>query len=66
MRTLLKIVIEYEDQDGRILSEPFMKLPSKKELPDYYEVIKRPVDIKKMKDKIDAEKVSLLTSLKHE
>ena len=62
----MKIVIEYEDQDGRILSEPFMKLPSKKELPDYYEVIKRPVDIKKMKDKIDAEKVSLLTSLKHE
>ena len=57
----MKIVIEYEDQDGRILSEPFMKLPSKKELPDYYEVIKRPVDIKKMKDKIDAEKVSLLT-----
>lgn len=57
MRMLLKIVIEYEDQDGRILSEPFMKLPSKKELPDYYEVIKRPVDIKKMKDKIDAEKV---------
>lgn len=63
MRTLLKIVIEYEDQDGRILSEPFMKLPSKKELPDYYEVIKRPVDIKKMKDKIDAEKYDDMDAL---
>ena len=57
MRTLLEIVIKYEDQDDRILSEPFMKLPTKKELPDYYEVIRKPVDIKKILTKIDEEKV---------
>merc|ERR1712129_454978 len=42
MRKLIEIVIQYEDQDGRILSDPFMKLPSRKELPDYYEVIRKP------------------------
>merc|ERR1712019_59823 len=45
MKKLLEVVMQYEDRDGRILSEPFYKLPSRKELPDYYEIIRRPVDI---------------------
>merc|ERR1711878_255321 len=53
MRKLIEIVIQYEDQDGRILSDPFMKLPSRKELPDYYEVIRKPVDITKILTKIE-------------
>ena len=40
MKKLLEVVMQYEDRDGRILSEPFYKLPSRKELPDYYEVLK--------------------------
>ena len=35
--------------DERVLSEPFMLVPSRKELPDYYDVIKKPVDFKKIK-----------------
>ena len=38
MKKLIEAVVGYEDSDGRILSEPFYKLPSRKELPDYYEV----------------------------
>merc|ERR1712066_751519 len=53
MRKLMEVVIEYEDQDGRVLSDPFMKLPTRKELPDYYEVIRKPVDITKILAKID-------------
>merc|ERR1711899_509452 len=53
MRKLLEIVIQYEDQDGRVLSDPFMKLPTRKELPDYYEVIRKPVDISKILTKIE-------------
>ena len=34
-----------------------MKLPTRKELPDYYEVIRRPVDISKIQVKIDDGKV---------
>ena len=37
MKKLIEVVMQYEDTDGRILSEPFVKLPSRKELPDYYE-----------------------------
>jgi SWI/SNF-related matrix-associated actin-dependent regulator of chromatin subfamily A member 2/4 len=34
--------------DDRVLSDPFGVLPSKKELPDYYEVIRKPVDFNKI------------------
>lgn len=53
MKRLMDIVIKYEDSDGRVLSEPFMKLPSRRELPDYYGVIKRPMDIVKIQSKIE-------------
>lgn len=46
--------------DGRVLSEPFMKLPSRRELPDYYEIIKKPLDIKKILQRIDEGKVHIL------
>merc|ERR1711997_1073162 len=63
MRKLMEIVIRYKDEDGRVLSEPFMKLPTRKELPDYYEVIRRPVDIFKIKGKIDDGKYEDLDAL---
>jgi SWI/SNF-related matrix-associated actin-dependent regulator of chromatin subfamily A protein 2/4 len=34
-----------------------MKLPSRRELPDYYEIIKKPLDIKKILQRIDDGKV---------
>jgi len=52
MKKLMEVVINYQDSDGRELSEAFMKLPSRKELPDYYEVIKKPVDIMRIKQRI--------------
>jgi SWI/SNF-related matrix-associated actin-dependent regulator of chromatin subfamily A member 2/4 len=55
MNKIMKIVMKYEIE-GRVLSEPFMKLPSRRELPDYYEVIKKPLDIKKILSRIDEAK----------
>merc|ERR1712032_1181830 len=54
-KKLIEVVMQYEDSDGRVLSEPFYKLPSRKELPDYYEVIRKPVDIAKIQKRIDEE-----------
>ena len=36
-------------RDDRVLSEAFFQLPSKKDLPEYYEIIAKPVDFKKIK-----------------
>lgn len=63
MRKLMDVVTMYEDQDGRVLSDPFIKLPTRRELPDYYEIIKKPVDITKILNKIDDGKVKMKKSL---
>ncbi|XP_056638138.1 protein polybromo-1 isoform X1 [Diorhabda sublineata] len=43
----------YRDpKDNRQLSQAFMRLPSKMEYPDYYEVISNPIDMEKISQKI--------------
>merc|ERR1719445_1648621 len=66
MRKLMEVVIEYEDQDGRVLSDPFMKLPTRKELPDYYAVIRKPVDITKILTKIEDGKFDDMDALERD
>ncbi|XP_073979310.1 ATP-dependent helicase brm-like isoform X2 [Rhodnius prolixus] len=53
MKTVMNIVVKYTDSDSRVLSEPFMKLPSRYKYPDYYELIKKPIDIKKILNKVE-------------
>merc|ERR1712128_209524 len=66
MKKLLEVVMQYEDSDGRILSEPFYKLPSRKELPDYYEVIRKPVDVAKIQQRIEEEKYEDMDDLERD
>merc|ERR1712106_927604 len=66
MKKLLEVVMQYEDSDGRILSEPFYKLPSRKELPDYYEVIRKPVDIAKIVQRIEDDKYEDMDALERD
>ena len=39
----------YKDETGRSVSDIFMLLPTKRELPEYYQIIKKPIDLKKIK-----------------
>ncbi|CAL1277234.1 unnamed protein product [Larinioides sclopetarius] len=63
MKKLLDIVIHYKDIDGRVLSKAFMNLPSKRESSDYYEVIKKPIDLKKIKNRIKEHRYRSLDDL---
>uniref|UniRef100_UPI0037E73943 probable global transcription activator SNF2L2 isoform X1 n=1 Tax=Semicossyphus pulcher TaxID=241346 RepID=UPI0037E73943 len=56
MNTIIDTVINYRDGSGRQLSEVFVQLPSRKELPEYYELIRKPVDFKKIKDRVRSHK----------
>lgn len=42
-------VFSLSSRDGRHVSGPFLQLPSRKDLPDYYELIPKPMDFKKIK-----------------
>ena len=45
MREALKAVRDATDADGRVLSELFEELPSAEDYPDYFELIKTPIDL---------------------
>lgn len=45
MYEVFQTVREYRDPMGRQLSTPFLRLPSRAELPAYYEFIKRPIEL---------------------
>ncbi|XP_030758143.1 ATP-dependent helicase brm-like [Sitophilus oryzae] len=66
MKKLMGIVTKYTDSDGRLLSEPFMKLPPRKDYPDYYEIIKKPMDIVKILTRIDDGKYTDMVDLERD
>lgn len=63
MKKMVDAVIKYKDSSGRQLSEVFIQLPSRKELPEYYELIRKPVDFKKIKERIRNHKYRSLNDL---
>ncbi|KAL7988704.1 hypothetical protein Chor_007623 [Crotalus horridus] len=49
MNAIIDTVINYKDSSGRQLSEVFIQLPSRKEYPEYYELIRKPERIRNHK-----------------
>ncbi|XP_048481859.1 ATP-dependent helicase brm isoform X2 [Plutella xylostella] len=66
LKSIMKKIINFADENARVLSEPFMKLPSKRELPDYYDVIKKPIDIKKIMNRIEDSKYNDIGDLERD
>ncbi|XP_060724127.1 polybromo 1, like isoform X1 [Tachysurus vachellii] len=52
LEQLLDGLVSYTDPSGRIVSELFQKLPSKLQYPDYYAIIKEPIDFRTIAQRI--------------
>ncbi|XP_032893193.1 protein polybromo-1 isoform X9 [Amblyraja radiata] len=52
LENLFEAVATYADPSGHLVSELFQKLPSRVQYPDYYEIIKEPVDLKTVAQRI--------------
>jgi len=63
MKKLMKAICVYTNSDGRCLIDPFVMLPTRKELPDYYQVIKTPIDVRKIQDRITQHRYRSLEDL---
>lgn len=78
MYSIFEALCMYRDQDERVLSTPFMRLPLRavrtmltsdkigkcfQEYPDYYNVIKRPIDLEKVKQKLNASQYDSLKAM---
>ncbi|XP_059081440.1 protein polybromo-1-like isoform X3 [Tigriopus californicus] len=53
----------FETPSGVKLGEPFLNLPSKRELPDYYEVISQPMSLNQIRKKLKGNEYSQLSNL---
>jgi protein polybromo-1 len=45
---LIQSIKTYTNRQGRTLSSAFLALPSKIDYPDYYEIIQKPIDLKRI------------------
>ncbi|XP_068191692.1 probable global transcription activator SNF2L2 [Antennarius striatus] len=52
LSTLVDMVINYKDGLGRQISKGFVQLPSRKEVPEYYELIRKPVDFRRIRERV--------------
>lgn len=59
-------ICNYTDAEDRPLADAFLELPSRKELPDYYDVIRQPLDIKKIRYRISSHKYRSLDDLQED
>uniref|UniRef100_A0A673GYI8 Protein polybromo-1 n=1 Tax=Sinocyclocheilus rhinocerous TaxID=307959 RepID=A0A673GYI8_9TELE len=54
LEQLLEAIVSCTDSSGRLVSELFQKLPSKLHYPDYYAVIKEPIDLRTVAQRVQA------------
>lgn len=54
LEQLLESVTTATDPNGRLISELFQKVPSKVHYPDYYAIIKEPIDLKTISQRIQS------------
>ncbi|KPM06633.1 global transcription activator SNF2L2-like protein [Sarcoptes scabiei] len=71
MRRIINEIVDYQIIDPetnleRNIADAFLELPSRKELPDYYELIRRPLDIKKIRSRINNHKYRSLQELRED
>ncbi|VDO29581.1 unnamed protein product [Haemonchus placei] len=53
MNKVYDILVGFKTNDGREIAVPFIELPTKRELPDYYDIVHNPMDFARIKKKID-------------
>ncbi|KAA8584359.1 hypothetical protein FQN60_008144 [Etheostoma spectabile] len=63
LSTLVDMVINYKDGLGRQISKGFVQLPSKKEVPEYYELIRKPVDFRRIRERVRNHKYRTVADL---
>ena len=61
---LIQSLKTYTNCHGRILSTVFLTLPSKIDYPDYYEIIQKPIDLKRIESRQYTSINDLSTDLK--
>ena len=57
---------DHHEHSGRQLAPVFMRLPSKRQYPDYYDVIKQPIALEDIKVRLDGNKYTSLDDVRQD
>lgn len=60
---MLDVILEYKNEDGELIADVFQTLPTRKELPDYYQVISKPMDFDRINKKIETGRYTVMEEL---
>ncbi|PWN54199.1 Bromodomain-containing protein [Violaceomyces palustris] len=64
---LLEVLLKAPDpRDGDLLCSPFLRLPNKRQYPDYYEIIKRPLTLEDIRTKLMQRAYKSFGEVKHD
>ncbi|XP_022095945.1 protein polybromo-1-like isoform X3 [Acanthaster planci] len=63
LNDLYGTIYDYTDSNGRELAAPFIRLPTKNEYPEYYQVIKKPIDMQKIQQRLSAKQYEQLDDM---
>lgn len=59
LHILFNFVLNFRNNLGQLLSEPFMRLPNSRIYPDYYREIKKPIALTKIRSKLKVRMVDI-------
>jgi ATP-dependent helicase STH1/SNF2 len=60
---VLNSIKMYQDKQKRLLAAPFYILPTKRDYPKYYKIIKQPIDLKSIEEKLNQKDYTELEGL---
>ncbi|XP_077995606.1 protein polybromo-1-like [Glandiceps talaboti] len=63
---LYDTIRNYKDEDGRLLCESFVRVPKRRSLPDYYDVVTIPIDLLKVQQKLKMDEYETIDQLTHD
>eukprot|EP01135_Chromosphaera_perkinsii_P003614 Nk52_evm23s249 gene=Nk52_evmTU23s249 len=66
LKYLWDSIRKYKDEEGRLVCDIFLVLPSKKVYPDYYTIVTNPIDMKKIKEKLDRNSYRTLDDMQND
>lgn len=60
IKEMLLVILKSTNDEGELIAEAFQTLPNRRELPEYYQVISKPMDFDRIRKKLESGRYSTL------
>ena len=63
MKETFNVLRNFKTEEGRLLCEHFVRIPTRRSLPEYYEMVANPIDMIKIQQKVKTDEFDTLEDL---